>query len=77
MKNLRLLVVLFIILPMAGYGQLKKDVSKPNISNTLNSATYANGLLGFLPPVDAAQFFDVLYVFRRWRDDGQYIYEYA
>jgi len=50
MKNLRLLVVLFIILPMAGYGQLKKDVSKPNISNTLNSATYANGLLGFLDP---------------------------
>jgi hypothetical protein len=50
MKHLRMLVILFIILPIVGFGQLKKDVSKPNISNTLNTAAYANGLLGFLDP---------------------------
>jgi hypothetical protein len=50
MKNLKLLVILFLILPIASFGQLKKDVSKPNISNTLNTAAYANGLLGFLDP---------------------------
>jgi hypothetical protein len=50
MKNFRLLVVFFLILPVISMGQLKKDVTKPNISNTLTSSAYSNGLLGFLDP---------------------------
>ena len=50
MKNLKLLVILLLILPVISFGQLKKDVTKPNISNTLNTAAYSNGLLGFLDP---------------------------
>jgi len=50
MKNLRIVAILFLMLPVICFGQLKKDVTKPNISNTLTSAAYSNGLLGFLDP---------------------------
>jgi hypothetical protein len=50
MKNLKFIVTLLLIIPVIGFGQLKKDISKPNISNTLQSAAYSNGLLGFLDP---------------------------
>lgn len=46
-----MLVVFLLIFPALGFGQLKKDIStRPNISSTLNSAAYSNGLLGFLDP---------------------------
>jgi hypothetical protein len=50
MKNLKVLAIIILIWPAISFGQLKKDVTKPNISNTLTSAAYSNGLLGFLDP---------------------------
>jgi hypothetical protein len=49
MKTVRLLSILLVLIPVLGFGQLKKDVQNPNISNTLIT-NYNNRLLGFLDP---------------------------
>ena len=50
MKQFIFIISIFLLIPALSFGQLKKDVNKPNISNTLQTATMNNSLLGFLDP---------------------------
>jgi len=50
MKAGKLVIVLMILIPVIGFGQLKKDAGKINISNTLEKGNTPISMLGFLDP---------------------------
>jgi hypothetical protein len=50
MKRLGILVIVICILPSIGFSQLKKDVTKPNISKSLEVYNPQDALVGFLDP---------------------------
>ena len=50
MKSLRYLTLVLIILPTLGLAQLKTNVTKPNISETLQTSTTNDAFVGFLDP---------------------------
>ena len=50
MKQFGYLILLLIIIPTLGYGQLKKDTNKPNISESLEFSQAKDVMLGFLYP---------------------------
>ena len=50
MKQFGYLIILLIIIPTLGFGQLKKDVNKTNISESLEFSQAKDVMLGFLDP---------------------------
>jgi hypothetical protein len=50
MKKFGYLIVLLIIIPTLGFGQLKKDISSPNISESLIYSQAKDAMIGFLDP---------------------------
>jgi len=50
MKKFGFLFLLLIMIPALGFGQLKKDVSKPNISESLEFSQARDVMMGFLDP---------------------------
>ena len=50
MKSLRYILLLLIILPALGFAQLKTNISKPNISQTLETNRNKDAFTGFLDP---------------------------
>jgi len=50
MKKFRFLTLLLIIIPIIGFGQLKKDIYKPNISESLIFSQAKDAMIGFLDP---------------------------
>ena len=50
MRSIRFLLILFIVIPVLSFAQLKKDADKPNISSELSSVNFNNSFLGFLDP---------------------------
>lgn len=49
MKFVKIILIILLVIPVIGFAQLKKDVDKINISNTLQSGAQSS-LLGFLDP---------------------------
>jgi hypothetical protein len=49
MKRFSTLMLIMLILPVLAFGQLKKDLERPSVSNALIT-TQNNSLLGFLDP---------------------------
>ena len=43
-------IIFLLLIPFLCFGQFKKDVEKPNVSESLNFAQYNNSFLGFLDP---------------------------
>jgi len=50
MKNIRVITIIILLLPVLSFGQLKKDIPQTNISHTLNSAIFNNPFIGLLDP---------------------------
>jgi len=50
MHRLVIILLILIIIPTLGYGQLKKDAEKPNISESLVAYNPNDVLVGFLDP---------------------------
>ena len=50
MKQSASIFLLLIIIPVLGFGQLKKNVSKPNISESLEYTAFQDAVVGFLDP---------------------------
>ena len=50
MKRFGLFIILVIIIPTLGFGQLKKDVGQPNISESLIFTPTKDVMSGFLDP---------------------------
>lgn len=50
MKKFGYLILLLIIIPTLGFGQLKKDISSPNISESLIYSQAKDAMIGFLDP---------------------------
>ena len=50
MKFPKYLIVILTIIPLLGFAQLKTNVTKPNISETLVNGTKADAFTGFLDP---------------------------
>ena len=50
MKKLAVLMILLFTIPTLGFGQLKKDISQPNISESLIFSQAKNAMVGFLDP---------------------------
>ena len=50
MNRLGYLILFLVIIPIVGFGQLKKDVSKPNISESLEYSQFRDAVVGFLDP---------------------------
>ena len=50
MKRFGYIILLLIIIPTLGFGQLKKDVSNPNISESLIYSQAKDAMIGFLDP---------------------------
>ncbi len=46
----RYIIFLALLIPLAGYGQLKKDTKQPNISKSLESIYQNDVFVGFLDP---------------------------
>jgi hypothetical protein len=50
MNRFGYIVLLLTIIPTLGFGQLKKDVGKPNISESLEYSQFQDAFVGFLDP---------------------------
>jgi hypothetical protein len=50
MNRFGYIFALLIIIPALGFGQLKKNVGKPNISESLEYTTFQDAMVGFLDP---------------------------
>lgn len=50
MKKIKIISIILLLIPALSFSQLKKDVNKPNISNTLQTGNMNNSVLGFLDP---------------------------
>ncbi len=50
MKYMKHITLLLIVLPILGFAQLKTNVTKPNISETLETGTSNDAFVGFLDP---------------------------
>jgi hypothetical protein len=50
MKKFGYLLLILVIIPTLGFGQFKKDVSKPNVSESLIYTQAKDAMVGFLDP---------------------------
>ncbi len=50
MKKFGLIILALIMIPTLGFGQLKKDITKPKISESLESFGQNDVMVGFLDP---------------------------
>jgi hypothetical protein len=50
MKQLAYIALLLVIIPAVSFGQLKKDLDKPNISESMEYAQIQDAFVGFLDP---------------------------